>query len=339
MKAQFHPLRLALAASLVAMSWLGIASAAEPEGEAAAVKSSVPSDEQITKWVADLDSNQYRIREAATQQLVVASAAAIDPLMSAAKSKNPEPADRALWILRQIGQSPDRDAALAALSAMVTLRDRPTVVQEAQDALDRLREQICQETLSNLGGRLTVTDQVLEELGKVRIVVLAMDEHWHGTPDDLACLAKLGERHCFRLDGSAVGDPEVKMFASLDKLVLLQLFNTRVTPIAVDEIKTQNPKAMVYLRNRALFGIGGATHPQGVLVRAVQPGTAAADAGVMPGDVITQIDGQPLPDFDRLTARIAQHSPGDEIDVQILRGEDRVTKRAKLGTWPNSEVP
>jgi predicted metalloprotease with PDZ domain len=182
-------------------------------------------------------------------------------------------------------------------------------------------------------------DQLMEDLGPVRIVAVAFDEHWHGTPDDLACLAKLGQRHCFRLDGAPIGDAEVKLFASLDKLTLLQLFNTRVTPAAVDEIKAQNPKAVVYLRNRALFGIGGATHPQGVLVRGVQPGTAAADAGVVAGDVITQIDGQSLPDFDRLTARIAQHAPGDEIEVQILRGEDRVTKRVKLGAWTSIESP
>jgi hypothetical protein len=341
MKTSFHLLCLmGIASLLLAISSAAIvADAGDAESTA---EQSGRSAEQIAKWVADLDSNQYRVREAATQQLAAASVAAIEPLVSAANSKNPEPADRAVWILRQLGQSPDRDVALAALSGLASLRDRPAIVEQAEAALDRLREQICQEELAKLGGRLTiVVDQM--EFTQVQMLRVVLDDNWHGTTDDLKGLKGLKHRNFFRLEGAAVGDAEARLFADLDHLQVLKLINTRVTPAAVDAIKAQNPAATVYMKNRALFGISGTSHTQGVIqgvvVQSVQPGTAAATAGVAPGDVITQIEGQPLPDFDRLTARIAQHAPGDEIDVQILRGDDRMTKRVKLGTWASVEAP
>jgi hypothetical protein len=334
MNSPLYRLCFALITPVVFATTARIVVAAEPKSESAAAQQPAPTDTQIAQWVADLDSNQYRVREAATQQLEAASAAAIEPLLSAANSKRPEPADRAVWILRRLGQSPDREVAVAALEGLVALQDRPTVVHEAEIALDLVHEQICQESLMKLGGRMTIVEDAVE-LGQVQMVSVVLDEHWRGTTKDLQCLTGLKRRNSFKLEGAAVGDAEAQMFGGVDHLQVLKLINTHVTPTAVDAIKSQNPKAIVYMKNRALFGISGASHAQGVVVQSVQPGSAAADAGVMPSDVIMQIDGKPLPDFDRLTAQIAQHSPGDEVEVQILRGEDRMTKRVKLGTWPN----
>jgi serine protease Do len=69
------------------------------------------------------------------------------------------------------------------------------------------------------------------------------------------------------------------------------------------------------------------------LVTDVRPGTAAATAGIVIGDVIATIDGHSLPDFDRLTVRIAQHQPGDKIDVEIIRGEKKMKITVTLGSW------
>ena len=73
---------------------------------------------------------------------------------------------------------------------------------------------------------------------------------------------------------------------------------------------------------------------EGVLVVKVQPGTAAAAAGVkggtqttvvqgvpLPtgGDVITRLDGQPLTSMDGLAAAIAQKQPGDKVTLTLVR--------------------
>jgi hypothetical protein len=325
--------------SILLAAAVGTARADGTDAASPAETASGPSTDEIARWIGDLDSNQYRVRETATQQLVTAGPSAISPLVATANGKNPEPADRAIWILRQLGQATDRSLALAALTGLSTLRERPAIAQQAVEALDRLREQICAESLAKLGGKLQIVVEPTADFAPAQIVDVVLDEHWQGSAEDLKCVTALEHRTCFKLEGASVGDAEARLFGDLDRLQLLKLINTHVSADAIDTIKAHCPKATIYMKNKALFGIMGASHAQGVVVQSVQPGTAAAAAGVLQGDVITQLDGQPLPDFDRLTARIAQHAPGDEVDVQIQRGDDRVTKHVKLGAWASVEQP
>ena len=126
----------------------------------------------------------------------------------------------------------------------------------------------------------------------------------------------------------------VKLFESKEGLRLLQIFMSRVTPAAADALKAKQPKAVVYIRNRALLGIQGDSQANGVRVTQAQDKYGAAKAGIVVGDVVTKIDGKPLKDFDRLTAMISQHQPGDVVDVTILRGEETLTKRVTLSDQP-----
>jgi membrane-associated protease RseP (regulator of RpoE activity) len=184
---------------------------------------------------------------------------------------------------------------------------------------------------------LAELEQVLPDFGHVQFVHVVLGADWQGTADDLQCLSTLSHRQFFRLDGAAIGDNEVMMFAEKDDLLYLQLIQTRVTPAAVDAIKLRQPKATVYIRNQALLGIEGGNHlPQGVFVKTVPPGTGAAAAGIMPGDVITHLGDEDVPDFDRLTAHIGQCQPGKEITVTLIRGGDRLTKQVTLGQWPDA---
>ena len=59
---------------------------------------------------------------------------------------------------------------------------------------------------------------------------------------------------------------------------------------------------------------------RGVLVVGVQAGSPAAQAGVQPGDILTQINGQPLRDETTLPKRLAQLHPGDSLQLTIARG-------------------
>lgn len=307
---------------------------------AAAVDGSAKSQAaagDLQALVEQLDSNRYLERERATQALLAAGEAALDPLLAAANSDRPEASDRAVWVLKKLGESDDRELGLAALERLVQVKDRPAVVQDATLARGRIYELRCQEALGKLGARLVVVDQLSPEGIAVRMVQIELTQDWHGTAADLACLAKLSDHRYFRIEGAPVSDKEVQIFEKMDGLALLQIWKTRVTPAAVDAIKDAQPKAVVYVRNRALLGIGGATHPKGVLVTESRPNTGAANAGILKDDVITSLDGAPVKDFDRLTARIAQYEPGQEIEVKLLRGDEEMTKRVSLSDWKNYE--
>ena len=58
---------------------------------------------------------------------------------------------------------------------------------------------------------------------------------------------------------------------------------------------------------------------RGAVVEAVQEGTGAADAGVGSGDIITEVDGEPLATMAQLVAEVRSRAPGDVVELTIVR--------------------
>jgi putative serine protease PepD len=71
----------------------------------------------------------------------------------------------------------------------------------------------------------------------------------------------------------------------------------------------------------------------GVGLISVTAGGAAADAGLRAGDVITEVGGQKTPDVGTLNTLLAQHKPGERVDVKYLRqgGSGTSTATVTLG--------
>ena len=306
------------------------------QSPAAADERPAPTPDEISAWIAELDDNRYLVRERATRNLFDAGDAALDALLTTANADRPEPADRAVWILRRLGQSPDNDLAIAALERLVQLRDRPGIVEKAEAHLAERAVIACGQRLAPLGAELTVKYEPVEVANVVPLLEVRLGPQWQGSSSDLRAVAELRHQLHFRLEGEPIDDAAVKLFADRKKLAHLQLRDTNVTPDAIDALKRRHPDAKIYMRNDALLGISADNHPKGALVQHVERDTAAAAAGILPGDVITTLDGKPLPDFDRLTVRIAQHRPGDTIDIEILRGEESKKISATLGRWPTN---
>jgi putative serine protease PepD len=82
----------------------------------------------------------------------------------------------------------------------------------------------------------------------------------------------------------------------------------------------------------ALLGVTVKSVADGASVATVQPGSAAADAGLKAGDVITAVDGTAVPSAERLRAIIASHEPGDKLTLKVLRSGATQTLTATLGT-------
>jgi len=327
-----HLLTTILAVLLVAAGFHCFTAADQPAAVQANPGPQATDENQIAALIEQLDSNRYREREAATQALLEAGDATLDPLVAAANGDRPEAADRAVWILKKMGNSSDHAFALAALDRLVKVKERPAVVAQARRIQGRLREQVCQQQLAKLGGTLAIVDSVQPVVGP--IVRVELGDEWRGNVDDLKCLLELDQRHYFQLVGPGVDDEVIKLFETKDGLRLLRVFMSRVTPAAADSLKAHQPKATVYIRNRALLGIGGDSQANGVRVVKADQQYGAAEAGIVVGDVITMIDGTPIKDFDRLTAVIAQYQPGDEVEVVVLRGEKTLTTRVTLSDRP-----
>ena len=89
---------------------------------------------------------------------------------------------------------------------------------------------------------------------------------------------------------------------------------------------------------------------QGVLVASVQPGSAAAKAGLragtqkvlangesypLGGDLIVSADGVPLDSIERLHDVISSKKPGDRVSLEIWRGSSKTSLDVKLGRQPS----
>jgi serine protease Do len=63
----------------------------------------------------------------------------------------------------------------------------------------------------------------------------------------------------------------------------------------------------------------------GALVVAVEPASAAADAGIQKGDVILKVGSHDVNNADDLTDAVADTSPGDHVDVVLQRGSQQTS--------------
>ena len=64
---------------------------------------------------------------------------------------------------------------------------------------------------------------------------------------------------------------------------------------------------------------------EGALVTQVEPDSPGAKAGLKTGDVITQLDGQPVNDAGELQVIVGQKQPGTKIELGVIRGGQEVT--------------
>jgi S1-C subfamily serine protease len=83
------------------------------------------------------------------------------------------------------------------------------------------------------------------------------------------------------------------------------------------------------------LGVDLANDPvRGALVAKVVPGSPAAKAGIRPGDLITQLDTEPIGASATLVAAISGLQPGDTVAIQLQRGAAQYTVHVKLGSRP-----
>jgi serine protease Do len=72
----------------------------------------------------------------------------------------------------------------------------------------------------------------------------------------------------------------------------------------------------------------GLAPEDGLLVRAVEDGSPAADAGIKEGDLLVEAGGRKLADFDVLYETL--ETSGSELEVKLLRGAEEQTIRVSL---------
>jgi serine protease Do len=126
-----------------------------------------------------------------------------------------------------------------------------------------------------------------------------------------------------RLIASAAPDSEVRL------VVLRRGEGRRAMPVRLMTM----PREVAGERVAALFGFALREPPQGdapatagtPVVAAVERGGAAARGGVRPGDVVLQVNEQPVISREAARGALADASPDRPLRLVVRRGEERTT--------------
>ncbi|MEL7666752.1 MAG: trypsin-like peptidase domain-containing protein [Actinomycetota bacterium] len=70
----------------------------------------------------------------------------------------------------------------------------------------------------------------------------------------------------------------------------------------------------------------------GALIATVAEGSPAAQAGIQPGDIVTRIGDTAIASVEDVFLAIRSHRVGDTVEVEIVRGDERLTLDATLGS-------
>lgn len=298
-----------------------------------------PSAAEIDTWISQLNDDRYLVRERATRQLQEAGTAALDPLLATADSDRPEPSERAVWILRRMSNAKEPALRRQALERLSGLKKRPQVAAAAREALVQIEHDEALQAIEELGGRYGV-DQLLSQISPTPAFRLVLDERWRGGDAALSHARHLIALRKVAVIGTDISVEGLKELAHCDLLQELCLYGTKLTPDDIAKLRKLLPEQIVIdYRKGALLGVGSnmAGGSGAAVVSTVEPGSAAAAAGIQVGDVIQKFNGEAVANFKALTLKIGDHHAGDEVTLEVVRGAQPMEFKVKLGQWKTVE--
>jgi S1-C subfamily serine protease len=86
--------------------------------------------------------------------------------------------------------------------------------------------------------------------------------------------------------------------------------------------------------NSGYLGVRLENGDNGAQIVEVIPGSAADRAGLKVGDTIVSVTGKAIPDTAALVTTVGRHKAGDEIAMQVKRGEESLRIKVTLGRRP-----
>ncbi len=78
---------------------------------------------------------------------------------------------------------------------------------------------------------------------------------------------------------------------------------------------------------------------EGARIVKVFPDTGAADAGMLVNDIVTAVNDTPTPSREKLIGEIKKFSPGDDVELTVLRGGKKIKLKAVLTGQPEGMEP
>ena len=236
-----------------------------------------------------------------------------------------------------------KDAGLRreALEHLSKLKKRPQVAAAARLTLIEIARQEVLQAIEQFGGQYVAENEFIAQFGPgpnftPRVI---LDERWHGGNAGLVHLRNLAGLRQVKILGTDITIEGLKELQHCESLQDVWLYGTRLTPEDVAKLRKMLPEqVLIDYRRGGLLGVTRSPEEVGpAKVDGVQPGSAAAVAGIQRGDVIQKFNGEPVASFKALTQKIGDHQPGDEIKLEVLRNDKPMEFKVKLGKWKTVE--
>jgi len=308
-----------LVAALLLSIWVPIVTAAEPPPAASPVvaSNSQATAKQIEQWITQLNDDRFEIRQQAQQLLQQVGPPALETIAKTARTGSLESSTRAINILLQWAESKQQDQQafrLTALQALVNLPNHPREAAMATRVLAEAREKQALQSIHRLGGKVNQSGQ--------SFLHIVIDKDWKGGDEGLKHLAAVQHAYAISLRVAPITEEGLKHLATASQVPTLEIHGTDVSPAALEKLQQQLPKTLIDFRDGPMLGILGSAaelNQESVAVTDVVKDGPAFKAGIVPGDRISQLNGEKLSDFKALTEGIKKHQPGETVTLTVLR--------------------
>lgn len=178
-----------------------------------------------------------------------------------------------------------------------------------------------------------VTDAWLTSLPNCRSLASLHLNRTSVTTAGLRDLRKIDRLTLVSVWNTGVDDGVIEHIQACRGLTAVRLYGTRVTPEGIARLQQGLATAKIDFRRGGFLGIGGNQTDEGCEVQVIHPGSAADKAGIIVNDVIVKIGDKKVADFESLTQIVSLMQGGDTAEVEILRGDEKLTKKITLGEW------
>lgn len=200
---------------------------------------------EIQSWIDGLHSDQFAIREWATQKLIQGGPQVIIPLADSIANVDVEATLRGLDILRTLALKELDTSANAENAIRKLAANRATAssirADEVLQSIVASRTQRAEKILTRLGANFLVT--AISSYGysysSPTIKTITFDDRWAGTIEDLVFLSWLTGYRGLTIEaqGNKITDEWLREVAKLDNLVSLKLGRSRITDNGMEAIQ------------------------------------------------------------------------------------------------------
>lgn len=181
-----------------------------------------------------------------------------------------------------------------------------------------------------------ISPPLLVPFGKSKTLVSIAFINCDVSPPALARLKSIQTLGAIYLSDMQI-EPEIfEILETFPNLSYVNLSICKFQTAAFRRLEAAKPNLQIAYTPQAFLGVRGPinlTNNLGCEISEVIPGSGADKGGLKIGDVIEEVNGQPIDKFEDLRLHIAQHKAGEALEVNVRRNGERVDLTIVLGKF------